>query len=122
MKNRPIIEIKRVYSHAQEEDGFRVIIDRVWPRGVSKKKLQADLWLEDAAPSPDLRKWFGHDRSKWEEFQRYYFAELDENPEVIRNLLDLSEKHEEFQQLLKEAFHALLAAWAPGFWLLHEAS
>ena len=76
---------------------------------------KTDPWLKDAAPSPDLRKWFGHDRSKWEEFQRRYFVELDEKPEVIRHLLDLSEKHEEFQQLLKEAFHALLAALAPGF-------
>lgn len=92
MKNRPMIEIKRVYSPAQEEDGFRVLVDRVWPRGISKKQLRADLWLKDAAPSTVLRKWFDHDRSKWEEFQRRYFAELDEKPEVIRQLLDLAEK------------------------------
>ncbi len=87
-----MIRIKRVYSPAEAEDGFRVLVDRVWPRGVSKKKLQADLWLKDAAPSTALRKWFGHDRAKWEEFQRLYFAELDEKPEVIRQLLDLAEK------------------------------
>jgi uncharacterized protein YeaO (DUF488 family) len=87
-----MIEIKRVYEPIQEEDGFRVLVDRVWPRGVSKKKLRADLWLKDAAPSPDLRKWFGHDRAKWEEFQQRYFAELDEKPEVIRQLLELAEK------------------------------
>lgn len=87
-----MIHIKRVYATAQEEDGFRVLVDRVWPRGVSKKQLGADLWLKDAAPSTALRKWFGHDRAKWEEFQRRYFAELDEKPEVIRQLLDLAEK------------------------------
>ncbi|MCF8029165.1 MAG: DUF488 domain-containing protein [Desulfobacteraceae bacterium] len=87
-----MINIKRVYEPIQEEDGFRVLVDRVWPRGVSKNQLRADLWLKDAAPSTALRKWFGHDRSKWEEFQRRYFAELDERPEVIRQLLDLAEK------------------------------
>ena len=87
-----MIEIKRVYSPLQKEDGFRVLVDRVWPRGVSKKQLRADLWLKDAAPSTPLRKWFGHDRAKWAEFQRRYFAELDEKPEVIRQLLDLAEK------------------------------
>jgi len=87
-----MIEIKRVYSPVEKQDGTRILVDRVWPRGVSKKKLQADLWLKDAAPSTDLRKWFGHDRSKWAEFQRRYFAELDEKPEVIRQILDLAEK------------------------------
>lgn len=87
-----MIDIKRVYASAQEEDGSRILVDRVWPRGVSKKQLRADLWLKDAAPSTALRKWFGHDRSRWEEFQRRYFAELDEKPEVIRQLLDLAEK------------------------------
>lgn len=87
-----MIDIKRVYAPAQEEDGFRILVDRVWPRGVSKDKLQADLWLKDAAPSTALRKWFGHDRAKWVQFQQRYFAELDEKPEVIRQLLDLAEK------------------------------
>ncbi len=94
MKNRPVIEVKRVYSKAQAEDGFRILVDRVWPRGVSKKQLGPDLWLKDAAPRTALRKWFGHDRAKWEEFQRRYFAELDEKPEVIRQLLDLAEKQQ----------------------------
>ncbi|MBA2882174.1 uncharacterized protein YeaO (DUF488 family) [Desulfosalsimonas propionicica] len=92
MKIKPDIEIKRVYSEAQTEDGFRVLVDRVWPRGISKKQLGADLWLKDAAPSTGLRKWFGHDRDRWEEFQRRYFAELDEKPGVIGQLLDLAEK------------------------------
>ena len=89
-----MIDIKRVYAPAQEEDGFRILVDRVWPRGVSKNQLKADLWLKDAAPSTGLRKWFGHDRAKWEEFQRRYFAELDEKPEVIRRLLDLAGKQQ----------------------------
>ena len=92
MKIRPDIEIKRVYSEAQTEDGFRVLVDRVWPRGISKKQLGADMWLKDAAPSTGLRKWFRHDRDRWEEFQRRYFAELDEKPGVIGQLLDLAEK------------------------------
>ena len=92
MAGRAKIEIKRVYSPVEKQDGTRILIDRVWPRGVSKKQLRADLWLKDAAPSSGLRKWFGHDRSKWGQFQMRYFAELDEKPELIRQLLDLAGK------------------------------
>lgn len=87
-----MIDIKRIYAPVKAKDGSRILVDRVWPRGVSKKQLRADLWLKDAAPSTALRKWFAHDRTKWVEFQRRYFAELDEKPEVIRQLLDLAEK------------------------------
>jgi uncharacterized protein YeaO (DUF488 family) len=84
------IQIKRVYDSVEQSDGIRVLVDRVWPRGVSKKQLQHDHWLKDVAPSTSLRKWFGHDRSKWEDFKTSYFSELDENPEPVQGLLYLA--------------------------------
>lgn len=77
------IRVKRVYEPAAPADGFRVLVDRVWPRGVKKEELEADLWLKEVAPSTALRKWFGHDPARWEEFKRRYFAELDEKPDVV---------------------------------------
>ena len=85
-----MIKIKRVYSPPDNEDGTRILVDRIWPRGVSKEKLQADLWLKEAAPSTALRKWFNHDPSKWTEFEKRYFGELDKKPEVVGQLLDLA--------------------------------
>jgi uncharacterized protein YeaO (DUF488 family) len=82
------IRTKRVYEAAHPEDGFRVLVDRVWPRGMTKERVQADLWLKDVAPSTVLRKWFGHDRSKWEAFKSRYFLELDAKSEVVGRLLD----------------------------------
>ena len=64
-------------------DGFRVLVDRIWPRGVSKERAAVDLWLKEAAPSTELRKWFGHDPEKFEEFKERYRAELDEKPGVL---------------------------------------
>lgn len=86
------IQPKRVYSPVEKEDGLRVLVDRVWPRGMTKIRVHADLWLKDAAPSTVLRKWFNHDRSKWEKFKDRYFSELDLNPQVIQQFLELSEK------------------------------
>ncbi|MFZ0450390.1 MAG: DUF488 domain-containing protein [Desulfatiglandaceae bacterium] len=83
---------KRVYNPVEKEDGIRVLVDRIWPRGMTKERLQADLWLKDAAPSTTLRKWFGHDRSRWEVFKDRYFSELDAKPEVVSQLLELSAK------------------------------
>ena len=82
------IKAKRVYEPASSHDGFRVLVDRVWPRGLKKEQVHADLWLKEAAPSTDLRKWFGHDPTKWKEFKSRYFSELDANPEVVKALLD----------------------------------
>ncbi|MBZ0155426.1 MAG: DUF488 domain-containing protein [Alphaproteobacteria bacterium] len=82
------IRIKRVYEPPDSQDGFRVLVDRVWPRGMTKERAQADLWLKDAAPSTALRKWFGHDRAKWEAFKSRYFSELDAQPEAVTKLLD----------------------------------
>jgi uncharacterized protein YeaO (DUF488 family) len=86
------IQPKRVYSPVEKEDGIRVLVDRVWPRGMTKIRLHADLWLKDAAPSTDLRKWFNHDRSKWEKFKGRYFSELELKPQVIQQILELSKK------------------------------
>jgi uncharacterized protein YeaO (DUF488 family) len=75
------IKVKRVYETPSAEDGRRLLVDRLWPRGLSKDKARVDEWLKDLAPSDGLRKWFGHDPDKWEEFQKRYFAELDEIPD-----------------------------------------
>lgn len=81
------IYAKRIYEKASEEDGQRILVDRLWPRGVSKKDAQVDLWLKDVAPSKELRTWFNHDPSKWDEFKSSYFLELEKNPQLIAQLL-----------------------------------
>jgi uncharacterized protein YeaO (DUF488 family) len=86
------IRTKRVYEQAGPQDGFRVLVDRVWPRGMAKEQVQADLWLKDIAPSTALRKWFGHDRSKWEEFKRRFWVELDAQPGAAAQLLAAAAK------------------------------
>lgn len=82
-----VIKVKRVYDGATSRDGFRILVDRVWPRGVTKQRAKVDLWLKSVAPSTELRKWFGHDAKKWKEFKRRYFAELDNGPPGLDQLL-----------------------------------
>ena len=77
------INIKRVYEIPAKEDGTRILVDRLWPRGLTKKKASADLWLKEIAPRTELRKWFGHDPGKWKEFQSRYHKELKENKEQV---------------------------------------
>ena len=77
------IKIKRVYLQPDEEDGRRILVDRLWPRGLTKEKASVDLWLKEIAPSTELRKWFGHDPEKWKEFQTRYRAELRQNTEQV---------------------------------------
>ena len=72
-----MIKIKRIYEEPSDADGFRILVDRLWPRGVSKKDAKVDLWLKEVAPGDDLRKWVSHDPEKWDEFKRRYFKELD---------------------------------------------
>lgn len=72
-----MVRIKRIYDAPDDGDGFRVLVDRLWPRGMSKKKAKLDLWLKDIAPSDGLRKWFGHNPEKWDGFRNRYFKELD---------------------------------------------
>jgi uncharacterized protein YeaO (DUF488 family) len=84
---RMTIRIKRVYEPAEAQDGYRVLVDRLWPRGVSKQDAAIDLWLKEAAPSTVLRKWFNHVPERWDKFKGRYFAELDENGEHLQPLL-----------------------------------
>ena len=83
------IFLKRVYESPAKTDGTRVLVDRLWPRGVTKSKAKIDLWLKDLAPTTELRKWFGHDPAKWSEFQKRYRAELKGNP-ALSELRELS--------------------------------
>lgn len=86
------IKLKRAYEPPLRSDGARVLVDRLWPRGVVKDELRIALWAKDLAPSTELRKWFNHDRAKWEEFKRRYSDELDEHPEAIDAIFDLLER------------------------------
>ena len=81
-----MIRIKRVYDQASEEDGFRILVDRLWPKGMSKDKAKVDLWLKEVAPSDDLRKWFSHDPKKWQEFKKRYEKELKDKQELLRKI------------------------------------
>jgi uncharacterized protein YeaO (DUF488 family) len=82
-----VIKLKRAYDAPEPGDGFRVLVDRLWPRGVSKSSARIDLWLKEIAPSTALRKWFGHDPSKWTEFRARYFRELESNPDAVDELM-----------------------------------
>lgn len=85
--------IKHASEPASKADGARILIDRLWPRGQSKEKLQLTTWVKDVAPSTELRKWFGHDPDKWEEFRKRYRAELDANPDAVAELQGLLQEH-----------------------------
>lgn len=80
------LKLKRIYDESEPADGFRVLVDRLWPRGVGKEEAHIDLWLGDIAPSPGLRKWFDHEPARWDEFLDRYFAELDDNPQAVTEL------------------------------------
>ena len=85
------IRIKRAYEEPTPDDGYRVLVDRMWPRGVTKEKLRLDAWLKELAPSTELRKWFGHHPARWEEFERRYEAELS-SPKAQTLLTELAER------------------------------
>ena len=89
---KPIIKLKRAYAPPEGSDGTRVLIDRLWPRGVSKDEAAIDLWLKELAPSTALRKWFDHDPAKWEEFKSRYGVELDgaERRAILYKLLGMA--------------------------------
>lgn len=84
------VKLKRAYERPEAEDGFRVLVDRLWPRGVSKEDAALDQWMKEIAPSTDLRKWFDHDPVRWEEFCRRYADELHENAELVAQLRKLA--------------------------------
>jgi len=81
-----MIRTKRVYELPSKDDGKRVLVDRLWPRGLSKEKVAIDDWIKEIAPSDDLRKWFGHDPARWQEFRKKYREELRSKPELIAKL------------------------------------
>jgi len=86
------IRIKRAYEEPSPDDGYRVLVDRVWPRGVSKERAAVDEWLKDIAPSTSLRKWFGHREDRWEKFRASYLEELEEHREALERLALLARK------------------------------
>ena len=81
-----MVKLKRIYLAPAPEDGVRILVERLWPRGLRKEDAAVDLWLKDVAPSPELRTWFGHDPAKWEEFQRRYRQELAAKPDLLKML------------------------------------
>jgi len=87
------LKIKRIYEEPSRTDGSRILVDRIWPRGVSKKKAALDEWCKDIAPSPRLRKWFGHDPERFAEFRRRYRAELKSNKPAVKHLRELMKKN-----------------------------
>lgn len=87
-----MLRIKRVYDPPARDDGFRILVDRIWPRGLRKEDAAVDLWLKDVAPSAALRRWFGHDPEKWAEFKRRYHAELARNRAALKPLEDAMRK------------------------------
>ena len=82
-----VIQLKRAYEPPESDDGFRVLVDRLWPRGVSKSAARIDLWLKEIAPSAVLRQWFGHDLAKWNTFRARYFRELQKNGAAVEQLM-----------------------------------
>jgi len=86
------IQLKRIYEAGSKEDGYRILVDRLWPRGFTKEKAALDLWLKEIAPSNELRKWFGHDPDKWKEFQKKYRQELKQNKEAVEILKNYIQK------------------------------
>jgi uncharacterized protein YeaO (DUF488 family) len=88
-----MVRIKRVYDPAKKEDGFRVLVDRLWPRGMKKEAAKIDLWMKDVAPSDELRKSFHHDAMKWPDFEKKYQGELKEKKEYLAELKKLEKEH-----------------------------
>jgi uncharacterized protein YeaO (DUF488 family) len=84
-----MIKLKRAYDRVSPTDGTRLLVERLWPRGLSKDKLKLDGWIREVAPTTELRKWFGHDPAKWRQFRIRYFRELDSQPESWRSIVSL---------------------------------
>ena len=87
-----MIKLKRAYEAASKDDGLRILVERLWPRGVSKQKAQIDLWLKDLAPSTELRQWYGHDPARWPQFRKRYRAELKGQGDVLALLRFVTEE------------------------------
>ena len=87
-----MIQLKRVYEAAAEDDGARFLVERLWPRGIRKLDLKMDAWVKEAAPSSELRRWFGHDPERWSEFRSRYFAELKAQRDLLRPIVEAARK------------------------------
>lgn len=87
-----MIQLKRVYEKPSRKDGLRVLVDRLWPRGLTKQRAAVDVWLKDVAPSTELRKWFGHDPARWKQFQARYRKELGKQKEALESLKAMTEE------------------------------
>jgi uncharacterized protein YeaO (DUF488 family) len=81
-----MIKLKRIYEEPSTDDGFRVLVERLWPRGMSKERAHIDLWLKDIAPSTELRKWYHHNLTQWDEFQKHYWEELKSKEDLVNML------------------------------------
>ncbi|HEX4157654.1 MAG TPA: DUF488 domain-containing protein [Rhizomicrobium sp.] len=92
VKRKPDIQVKRVYEPPEEDDGARVLVDRLWPRGLKKECAALTLWLKEIAPSEELRKWFGHDPERWTEFVHRYRAELAHNAPALARMRELAKE------------------------------
>jgi uncharacterized protein YeaO (DUF488 family) len=93
------VKLKRVYDPASQSDGYRILVDRLWPRGLSRESAGVDLWLRRIAPTTELRKWYGHEPAKWPEFQRRYTEELAGHAELLDLILDI-ERHRKVVTIL----------------------
>jgi uncharacterized protein YeaO (DUF488 family) len=113
------IKVKRVYDAPAKKDGMRILVDRLWPRGLTKQEADVDLWIKEVAPSTELRKWYNHDPEKWTEFKRRYFTYLRKSKNALKELLDAvhnnnvtflygsKESHMNNAQALKEYIESL---------------
>jgi uncharacterized protein YeaO (DUF488 family) len=81
-----VVKLKRAYEPPDDDDGLRILVERLWPRGLTKRRAAIDLWLKDVAPSAELRKWFGHDPARWKEFQERYRRELRQQKDAVKTL------------------------------------
>jgi len=88
-----MIRIKRVYEQPANDDGYRILVDRLWPRGLTKQRAKVDVWMKQIAPSDALRKWFGHEAEKWAEFARRYRGELAKNKGLLKEVKRLEREH-----------------------------
>ncbi len=102
-----MIKLKRIYEPYDKEDGYRILVDRLWPRGISKEKAHLDIWLKEIAPSNTLRIWFGHDPRKWSEFKHKYKEELKDKKELLMQIKDAKKKYKQVTLLYgaKDTIH-----------------
>ena len=104
------IKMKRVYDKDERTDGRRILVDRLWPRGIKKEDAKIDDWIKDIAPSDSLRKWFGHDPEKWKEFKKKYFDELKNKKELLKEIIDKSKTNLTLIYAAKDSEHNNAAA------------